>query len=146
MDPVTSTPAGWFPDPNMPGQLRYWDGADWTAHVQPGGGGQMAKTSNNAVISLALGIVSFVFCLGFLTGIPAMIMGRKATNEIDYSKGQVDGRGLATAGFWLGLVATVLSALGVILIVGLFVWGASTSVSGETCTTITTEDSFTVDC
>ncbi len=29
------TPAGWYPDPQAPGQLRYWDGAGWTAHVQP---------------------------------------------------------------------------------------------------------------
>ena len=29
------TPAGWYPDPQSPQQLRYWDGAGWTAHVQP---------------------------------------------------------------------------------------------------------------
>lgn len=28
-------PAGWFPDPQVPGQLRYWNGASWTAHVAP---------------------------------------------------------------------------------------------------------------
>jgi len=30
-----SAPPGWFPDPGDPGQLRYWDGTDWTAHVGP---------------------------------------------------------------------------------------------------------------
>lgn len=30
--------AGWYPDPNMPGQLRYWDGATWTAQVAPAAG------------------------------------------------------------------------------------------------------------
>lgn len=26
--------AGWYPDPNMPGQHRYWDGQQWTPHAQ----------------------------------------------------------------------------------------------------------------
>jgi hypothetical protein len=27
--------AGWFPDPQQPGQLRYWDGHGWTGHIHP---------------------------------------------------------------------------------------------------------------
>ncbi len=30
-----STPAGWYPDPGQPGQLRYWDGQAWTKHLTP---------------------------------------------------------------------------------------------------------------
>jgi hypothetical protein len=25
----------WYADPSTPGQLRFWDGAAWTAHVKP---------------------------------------------------------------------------------------------------------------
>ncbi len=35
MQETQQTPAGWYPDPQSPQQLRYWDGAGWTAHVQP---------------------------------------------------------------------------------------------------------------
>lgn len=29
------TPAGWYPDPEQAGQLRYWDGITWTEHRSP---------------------------------------------------------------------------------------------------------------
>jgi hypothetical protein len=30
-----SIPAGWYPDPQDPATIRWWDGAQWTSHVQP---------------------------------------------------------------------------------------------------------------
>jgi hypothetical protein len=32
------TPAAWYPDPYVPGQLRWWDGSTWTAHTAAGPG------------------------------------------------------------------------------------------------------------
>lgn len=32
---VMSPAAGWYPDPEQAGQLRYWDGTAWTTHRSP---------------------------------------------------------------------------------------------------------------
>ncbi|WP_300681893.1 DUF4328 domain-containing protein [Nocardioides sp.] len=38
-----TAPANWYPDPTVPGGLRYWDGRQWTDHVaQPEGGAPAA--------------------------------------------------------------------------------------------------------
>jgi hypothetical protein len=36
---MNGTPAGWYDDPEQPGQQRYWDGNAWTEHRAPGAGG-----------------------------------------------------------------------------------------------------------
>lgn len=33
----TLPPEGWYPDPNVPDQNRYWDGAEWTERTVPAG-------------------------------------------------------------------------------------------------------------
>jgi hypothetical protein len=33
---MNGTPAGWYDDPEQPGQQRYWDGSAWTEHRAPG--------------------------------------------------------------------------------------------------------------
>jgi hypothetical protein len=38
------TGAGWYPDPEHPEAWRYWDGAQWTEHRSPGGGGGPGDT------------------------------------------------------------------------------------------------------
>jgi len=142
---VTQTPAGWFPDPQAPGQLRYWDGAGWTAHTQQGAP-TAAPTAPGAVTSLVLGIVSLVMC-GFLTGIPAMVIGRRTIKAIDLSRGTYGGRGLAQAGFWTGLVGTVYTGLMALLVIGVFAFGGMASDSfDQTCTTVSTDQDTSTDC
>lgn len=31
LPPPSAVPAGWYPDPQGSGQLRYWNGMEWTA-------------------------------------------------------------------------------------------------------------------
>jgi hypothetical protein len=47
-----------------------------------GYGGQPPRSNQKAVWSLVLGILGLV-CCGFVTGIPALILGKMAQNEID---------------------------------------------------------------
>ena len=59
---------------------------------------------------MILGIVGMVFCCLF-AGIPAIVLGRQAKDEIDAAPGAQEGRGMATAGFVLGIISTVGSVL-----------------------------------
>ena len=125
---MTQTPtAGWFPDPEVPGQLRYWDGAGWTAHTQPGTR-PAAPNAEGATASLVLGIVGLVFC-GFFTGIPAMVMGRRAMRDVDNAHGTLGGRSVAQAGFWTGLVATVYTGLIALIVIGVLAFGGAASTT-----------------
>ncbi|MBO9578782.1 MAG: DUF2510 domain-containing protein [Microbacteriaceae bacterium] len=35
MNENTLPPPGWYQDPRDPDQLRWWDGENWTTHLQP---------------------------------------------------------------------------------------------------------------
>lgn len=35
---ASSTPPGWYPDPQNPAQQRYWDGSSWSEATQPASG------------------------------------------------------------------------------------------------------------
>ena len=92
---------------------------------QPPMGGAPQKTNSKAVWSLVLGILGLV-CCGFVTGIPALILGNMAKKEIDAGNGT--GRGMAQAGFILGIIAIVWGILGLILaLTGSLDFSASTS-------------------
>jgi hypothetical protein len=40
-----AAPAGWYPDPEHPGQERLWQGTSWTNDLRPAGGGSTPPTS-----------------------------------------------------------------------------------------------------
>ncbi|GAB3660908.1 hypothetical protein GCM10027596_20310 [Nocardioides korecus] len=84
-----------------------------------GGGGYGAVpqgTNKKAIWALVLGILGLV-CCGFFAGIPAIVLGRSAQREIDASGGAQSGRGMATAGFILGIIGVVWGVIYLILVV-----------------------------
>lgn len=101
-EPVDPSPHAWSPSGHRP-----------PSH--PTGAGD----SSQAAVALALGILSMT-CFGFLTGIPAMLIGRGATAEIDRSNGALGGRAMARAGFVTGLIGSVLSVVAIVVVVILF--------------------------
>ena len=64
---------------------------------------------------MILGIVGVAACS--LVGIAGLVLGNKARKEIDAEPGRYSGRGMATAGFVLGIVSVCFSVFWVLFIV-----------------------------
>jgi hypothetical protein len=79
---------------------------------------------------LVLGILSLVACA--VIGPFAWVMGKRTLEEIDASHGAMGGRGAANAGYILGIVATVLLGLGLLVGLGLTLLLTVGSVSTTT--------------
>jgi hypothetical protein len=75
-------------------------------------------TNGSAITSLILGIFGLVTCLIFL-GIPAVILGHIALNQIKKSRVPMSGRGMAVT----GLICGYLACLIVCVFVFVFVFG-----------------------
>ena len=79
---------------------------------QPPYGAQPAGTSQKAVWSLVVGVLSLLCCSPL--GIVAILLGRSAKDDIART-GQ-GGAGLAQAGFVIGIVALVFLVVQIILV------------------------------
>ena len=104
--PVPATAAAPAPAPVAPAQ---WQPAP---PARPYLGQQ--ETDGKAVGSLVLGILA-MFPFGFLTGIPAIILGHLSRKSIRESLGRLRGEGMALAGLIMGYVS--IAAVPVILII-----------------------------
>ena len=51
-DSPAAIPAGWYADATIPGMMRWWDGAAWTAHTAPAGGAGGAASAARQVLPL----------------------------------------------------------------------------------------------
>ena len=74
-----------------------------------------------ATTAMVLGIVSVaggMLCyLPFFIAPFAWVMGGKAVREIDASQGKLGGRGMAQAGYILGIIGTILLGIALMVIV-----------------------------
>ena len=100
-------PAGPYPPPGQAGYPEY----------------PVAPPSHGlAVAAMVVGIVCLALACGYgvgLLGSPvAWYLGRRAMREIDASQGRLGGRGMAQAGFVLGVIGTVLLGLLLVALVG----------------------------
>jgi hypothetical protein len=77
--------------------------------------GRPSRVSRKAVWALLLGVPA-LFCWGFVGGVPAVILGTRARNEIDASGGDLTGRALALTGMVCGAIGTVLSVVYVVMV------------------------------
>lgn len=114
---ASNEPTWGQPDPSQPSYGQTPDygqapayGSAQEAYAGAGGVQQHAR----GTLILVLGILS-IPCCGLFTGIPAVIMGRNALQEIDSSGAQYSNRGLINAGYICGIIGTVLSIVGLIL-------------------------------
>ena len=77
-----STPAGWYPDPQMTRTQRYWDGAGWTEQVAPMQVPTPVVDEPANPILIGLGyLLAVVFPIGGLV-VAAVLYRRSQTNAI----------------------------------------------------------------
>jgi len=80
-----------------------------------GYGMPVQQQAQSATASLVWGILSiplvFMCYIGFIPGIVAIVLGRKAMAQVDQSGGQLGGRSQAKAGFICGIVGIALNVL-----------------------------------
>ena len=124
-----------YPPPAYPPQGQGYEQGYGQGYGQPYyPQGQAATMHPQANTALVLGIVSLAG--GMICGLPllagpfAWFTGRKAKREIEAAPQHYTGASEAGAGMVLGIVSTVLLALGLlagVLVVGLLVVGVSTA-------------------
>ncbi len=75
------------------------------------------------VIGIVALVLSCAYGFGLLGAPVALVMGRISMKRIDASNGQLGGRGMAQAGFIMGIVGTVLLVLAILAVVALVIAG-----------------------
>jgi Domain of unknown function (DUF4190)/Protein of unknown function (DUF2510) len=112
---ATTPPPGWYPDPEQPANLRWWDGTTWTHHRASGWQPPTASALPNHDLDYILPVNrdGFAIASGYLalfslipnplTSIPAIVCGWVALRRMP-TTGKL-GRGRA----WFGIIVGGLS-------------------------------------
>lgn len=84
--------------------------------------------SGRAIATLILGILA-IASMGFLTGIPAIVIGHIELKAIKLGQAPKAGEGLARVGLILGIIGTVLTCLALLVVISLLALGISIGTS-----------------
>ena len=113
-------------DQPTPGELPDYGSVPPPPPGSPGASGAAPQQNKRAVWSMILGIVGLVgLCctIGGFLGVPAIILGVAARNEVARSNGAQTGSGMAIAGIVTGAIA----ALGAIAMIVVFAFDGTIS-------------------
>ena len=69
------------------------------------------------ITGIAALVMSCAYGVGLLASPVALVLGKISMNRIDRSEGRLGGRGMAVAGFVLGIIGTVLLVLAIVVLV-----------------------------
>jgi Domain of unknown function (DUF4190)/zinc-ribbon domain len=104
-----ATLAGAWNQPQPPPPTNYIGPQPGAPPPEPSTG-----TSNKAIISLVLGILSIV-CCGPFSGIPGAIVGKMEMDAIKQGRSPESNMGMAKAGFWISIIGSILYIVGFVL-------------------------------
>jgi hypothetical protein len=104
-------PAGWYPDPERPATLRWWNGSGWSDQWAP-----MAQPYAGSGPTEGLAIASLVTAL---VGVPIVpiVFAVIARRHIRESGGFKSGDGLAIAGLVIGIAQLVILAIAIVVLI-----------------------------
>ena len=94
-----------------------------------GGYAAAAPNDSQATLALILGIVSVLCCA--LAGPFAFFIGNGSRNRIQASGGTLGGYGMATAGWIMGIIGTVILALEILWVIIAVIGSIISSSSGS---------------
>ena len=96
---------------------------------QMGGYAAAPPNDSQATLALILGILSILCCA--LVGPVAFFIGNSSRNRIQASGGTLGGYGLATAGWIMGIIGTVILALEILWVIIAVIGSIISSSSGS---------------
>ncbi len=122
-------PYGGYPAPGQPYGAQPYGSQPYPGTPYPGYGayGQVFPRNDLGVWSLVLALAGIALGFTLLTGIPAIVLGRRARQAV--VRGEANNDGTAVAGIVIGWIATALGALVVLGILIAIVVAVATSQS-----------------